>query len=356
MVNVMNILDFYKGKNVLITGHTGFKGAWLTRILLMAGANVTGYSQPTPTSPGLFEICGNQNDIDSIIGDIRDLEHFKKVMRHAKPEIVFHLAAQPIVRDSYRDPLLTFQTNVMGTVNLFESIRTVNTVGSVVNITTDKVYKNNEWLWGYREIDPLGGHDPYSSSKACSEIVTASYRLSFFSENNDIAVSSARAGNVIGGGDFANDRIIPDCVRSVISNTEMIIRNPLSTRPYQHVLESLSGYLSLAQKQCNDSRLAGEYNFGPSDADCVTTESLVNIFYKNWGSGFSFRIENDGGPHEANFLKLDSTRAKMVLGWNPVLSINDAVKYTVEWTKCYLQGENVRSCMEKQIYSVFGGL
>ena len=264
----MKNLNWYRGKKVLITGHTGFKGSWLCRILLMSGADITGYSQVPPTEPNLFSICDVENKINSIIGDIRDLQHLKKVFTEVQPEIVFHLAAQPIVRDSYKDPVYTYETNVIGTVNICECVRLNSCVKSFLNVTTDKVYKNNEWEWGYRENEPLDGFDPYSNSKSCSELVTHSYINSFFNEMN-VAVSTARAGNVIGGGDFANDRIIPDCVRAAGSGKEIIVRNPFSTRPYQHVLEPLAVYLTIAQKQYENNKYAGFYNVGPDDCRCV---------------------------------------------------------------------------------------
>ena len=252
-------LSFYKGKKVLVTGHTGFKGTWLCRILINAGAQVTGYSLNPPTEPNLFSMADVESRMNSVIGDIRDLDHLKKVFEQTQPEIVLHLAAQPIVRDSYKDPVYTYETNVMGTVNICECVRLNPCVKSFLNVTTDKVYKNNEWEWGYRENEPLDGFDPYSNSKSCSELVTHSYINSFFN-NMDLAVSTARAGNVIGGGDFANDRIVPDCVRAAIEGKDIIVRNPHSTRPYQHVLEPLAAYLIIAQKQFEDKKYAGFYN------------------------------------------------------------------------------------------------
>lgn len=281
----MKTLDFYKGKRVLVTGHTGFKGSWLCRILVLAGAQVTGYSLGAPTQPDLFSLAGLDSHMQSMIGDIRDFETLRACFDHARPEIVLHLAAQPIVRDSYREPRYTYETNVMGTVNLLECVRMSDTVSSVLNVTTDKVYHNKEWIWGYRENDPLDGYDPYSNSKSCSELVTHSYVSSFFGGENAPAVSTARAGNVIGGGDFANDRIIPDCVRAAQAGRAIGVRNPYSTRPYQHVLEPLFAYLMIAARQHEDKRLADWYNVGPDDCDCVTTGQLVNLFCEKWGSG-----------------------------------------------------------------------
>ena len=305
--------EFYNGKRVLLTGHTGFKGAWLSRMLIKAGAKVTGYSLQSPTDPALFEVAGLSRQMNSVIGDIRDLEHLKTVFQDTKPEIVFHLAAQPIVRDSYKDPVYTYETNVMGTVNLLECVRLTETVKSFLNVTTDKVYENKEWEYGYRECDPLDGYDPYSNSKSCSELVTHSYAKSFFS-GRGTAISTSRAGNVIGGGDFANDRIIPDCIRSAIKNQEIILRNPDSTRPYQHVLEPLAVYMTIAMKQYEDSSYQGYYNVGPDDKDCVTTGELTNLFCEAWGQGITWSAKPDEGPHEANFLKLDCSKIKRVFG------------------------------------------
>ena len=270
-------MSFYKGKTVLITGHTGFKGSWMCKLLSMAGAKVIGYSLTPPTTPSLFELSGVEKEIVSVIGDIRDLAKLNETMQKYRPEIVIHMAAQPIVRESYAKPVYTYETNVMGTVNICEAVRLCDSVKSFVNVTTDKVYKNNEWEWGYRENDALDGYDPYSNSKSCSELVTSSYIKSFF-YNRDIAVSTCRAGNVIGGGDFAKDRIIPDCVRAMEAKQEITVRNPYSTRPYQHVLEPVVTYLVLAMKQYEDKSLAGNYNIGPDDCDCAATGELVDLF------------------------------------------------------------------------------
>ena len=272
-------LSFYKGKKVLITGHTGFKGSWLCRILVGAGAQVTGYSLTPPTEPNLFSMADVEDKMESVIGDIRDLAHLKEVFEKTQPEIVLHLAAQPIVRDSYKDPVYTYETNVMGTVNICECVRINPCVKSFLNVTTDKVYENKEWAWGYRENEPLDGYDPYSNSKSCSELVTHSYKRSFFNDTK-VAVSTSRAGNVIGGGDFANDRIIPDCVRAIQSGKEILVRNPNSTRPYQHVLEPLKIYLMIVEAQYKNHELEGYYNVGPNDSDCRTTGELVTLFCK----------------------------------------------------------------------------
>ena len=277
MYNLEACRQFYQGKRVLVTGHTGFKGSWLCRILTLAGAEVTGYSLEPPTEPALFRIAGLEDGIDSVIGDIRDLKHLRQVFDRVQPELVIHLAAQPIVRDSYEDPVYTYETNVMGTVNLLECVRLSSSVRSVLNVTTDKVYENREWEYGYRECDPLDGYDPYSNSKSCSELVTHSYQKSFFGKKG-CPVSTARAGNVIGGGDFANDRIIPDCVRAAAAGKEIVVRNPYATRPFQHVLEPLFVYLEIMQRQYEDAAYQGYYNVGPDDGDCVTTGELTTMF------------------------------------------------------------------------------
>ncbi len=339
-------LEFYKGKKVLVTGHTGFKGSWLCQILIGAGAEVTGYSLEPPTNPSLFEEAGIAEKINHVVGDVRDREKLMKVFQEVQPEIVLHLAAQPIVRESYKDPVGTYETNVMGTVNICEAVRQNPCVKSFLNVTTDKVYKNNEWCWGYREDEPLDGYDPYSNSKSCSELVTHSYINSFYCDM-DVAVSTARAGNVIGGGDFAPDRIIPDCVRAaekMISEDapgEIIVRNPYSTRPYQHVLEPLNIYLTIAKAQYEDKSKAGFYNVGPDDADCVTTGDIVDKFCGAWNSGglftdkgsMSWVNKHDGGPHEANFLKLDCSLIKQVFGWKPVWNIDKAIEMVVKFSK-----------------------
>lgn len=342
------MLDFFKYKKVFVTGHTGFKGTWLCKMLINAGAEVIGYALNPPTNPSLFEISGVEKAMNSTIGDIRDLKSLEKAFNEAQPEIVIHLAAQPLVRDSYRDPRYTYETNVMGTVNILECVRKSNSVKSVLNVTTDKVYQNNEWEWGYRENEPLDGYDPYSNSKSCSELVTHSYKNSFFADGK-IAISTARAGNVIGGGDFAKDRIIPDCVRAIENKTDIIVRNPHSTRPYQHVLEPLYVYLMIVQKQYEDIEYAGYYNVGPDERDCVTTGDLADLFCKAWGDGLSWINKYDGGPHEAYFLKLDCSKLKSVFGWRARWHIEEAIEKTVEWTKVYLDNGNVADIMDKQI-------
>lgn len=340
--------DFYQGKKVLVTGHTGFKGSWLCRMLTLSGAEVTGYALEPPTSPSLFCAAGLEETVHSVIGDIRDRAHLAEVFKEVQPEIVFHLAAQPIVRDSYKDPVYTYETNVMGTVNVMECVRQNPCVRSFLNVTTDKVYENKEWEYGYRECDPLDGYDPYSNSKSCSELVTHSYKKSFF-EDGRCAISTSRAGNVIGGGDFANDRIIPDCIRAAAAGRQIEVRNPHSTRPYQLVLEPLHVYMMIAKSQYEDGKYQGYYNVGPDDCDCVTTGRLVNLFCEAWGEGISWADRYDGGPHEANFLKLDCSKIKHVFGWRPHYHVEEAIEKTVEWSKAYLNGEDMMAVMDRQI-------
>ena len=342
-------LSFYKGKKVFVTGHTGFKGSWLCKILADAGAIVTGYSLQPPTQPSLFNIAEIQKGITSIIGDIRDYQSLKAAFDAAQPEIVLHLAAQPIVRDSYKDPVYTYETNVMGTVNILECVRNSNSVKSFLNVTTDKVYKNKEWEWGYRENEELDGFDPYSNSKSCSELATHSYKNSFFSDGR-VAISTARAGNVIGGGDFANDRIIPDCIRAVSSGNVIEVRNPYSTRPYQHVLEPLFAYLMIAAKQYQDGKYAGYYNVGPDECDCVNTGMLADLFCESWGNGAAWvnKAENDA-PHEAGFLKLDCSKIRSVFGWRPRWHIEKCIEMTVRFSKVWMDKGDIRTEMERQI-------
>lgn len=345
-------LDFYRGKKVLITGHTGFKGTWMSMVLSMAGAQVTGYALKPPTQPSLYEICDIDSKINSVIGDIRDLDLLMKVFEDTQPEIVIHMAAQPLVRESYANPVYTYETNVMGTVNVLECVRLTKSVKSVINVTTDKVYLNKEWNWGYRENEELNGFDPYSNSKSCSELVTSSYKNSFFTDR-DIAVSTCRAGNVIGGGDFAADRIIPDCLRAAEKGEQIIVRNPYSTRPYQYVLEPVMAYLLIAQKQYEDHSLAGSYNIGPNDTDCYTTGELVTLFCNKWNQShetqMSWKNVHDGGPHEASFLKLDCSLVKNVFGWEPRWNVETAVEKIIEWQLAYSEKNGVSEKMYDQI-------
>lgn len=346
-MNFEELKKFYNGKRVLLTGHTGFKGSWLSKILIMCGAKLTGYALNPPTDTNIFDILGLETEMNSVTGDIRDLDHLKKVFDKVKPEYVIHMAAQPIVRDSYERPVYTYETNVMGTVNIMECVRLSNSVKSFLNVTTDKVYDNKEQDKGYVETDFLDGYDPYSNSKSCSELVTHSYKKSFLA---DLPVSTARAGNVIGGGDFAKDRIIPDCVRAAVSGKPVIIRNPNSIRPFQHVLEPLFIYLDIVMRQAQDrERFEGYFNVGPDDSDCVNAKTLVESFKRAWGEGFDFNINSDGGPHEAGFLKLNCDKLKKLYGWKPVLNVHDAIDLSVEWYKAWSKGEDMDAVTKKQI-------
>lgn len=357
--DLVNFVDFYRGKRVFITGHTGFKGSWLCLWLYKLGATVTGYALDPPTDPSLFELCRISEVVHSIIADVRDLKSLKAAISEARPEIVFHLAAQPLVRDSYTNPVETYETNVIGTVNVLEAVMTSPGVRAVVNVTTDKCYENREWLWGYREDEPLGGFDPYSSSKACSEIVTAAYRRSFFKADNyrdhGVALASARAGNVIGGGDWSKDRLIADCIRAFFRGEPVRLRNPSAIRPWQHVFEPLSGYLLLAYRLYKEGPLfAQAWNFGPDDADARTVEWVVRRLYEKWGKGAHYIIEEGDHPHEATYLKLECTKAKTLLGWKPKLDIEEAIDSIVDWTRCYQDGRDMRMVCLDQIKSYPG--
>ena len=348
-MDMRKILEACRGRRVLVTGHTGFKGSWLCRILTGAGALVTGYSLNPPTEPNLFSLAGLEGRMDSRIGDVRDYEALKALFEETRPEIVLHLAAQPIVRDSYKDPRYTYETNVMGTVNVLECARLCPSVKSVLNVTTDKVYHNNEWCWGYREDEPLDGFDPYSNSKSCSELVTHSYKNSFFADGR-AAVSTARAGNVIGGGDFANDRIVPDCVRAVAAGRTIGVRNPYSTRPYQHVLEPLFAYLMIALRQLEEPALQGYYNVGPDECDCVTTGELTGLFCRLWGDCAAWENQaEENAPREANYLKLDCSKIKSVFGWRPRWHIEDAVGQTCRFSRVWLEGGDIPAEMDREI-------
>ena len=338
-------LAFYDGKCVFITGHTGFKGIWLSKLLLGAGAHLTGFSLASPTADGarLFEKLKLAESMRSIEGDVRDLAALRAAFREARPEIVVHLAAQPLVRESYRMPVETYAVNVMGTAHVLECVRESDTVRSFLNVTTDKVYENKEWEWGYREDERLMGF----------ELVTASYRQSFFADGG-VRISTARAGNVIGGGDFSPERIVPDCIRAASEGRAVVLRNPASTRPYQHVLEPLSAYLRIAHAQASDAALVGSYNVGPADSDCVTTGELAELFCRAWGEGASWRAEEEcAAPHEAGFLKLDSSRIKARLGWQPRWHIEEAIAHTVDWAKAWRAGEDIGDVMEAQIAAYF---
>ena len=343
-------MDFWEGKKVLVTGHTGFKGTWLCRILVNAGAVVTGYALDPPTEPALFRLAGLEDRMTSVIGDIRDLNHLQEIFSAAQPEIVFHLAAQPIVRESYKDPRGTYELNVMGTVNLLECVRRTPSVRSVLNVTTDKVYLNNEEGRAFREDDPLDGFDPYSNSKSCSELVTHSYIRSFLDGPDAPAVSTARAGNVIGGGDFAPDRIIPDCVRAVQAGKMIGVRNPDSVRPFQHVLEPLSVYLTIAGKQYGDKSFADFYNVGPDDCDCLTTGELTELFCRCWGEGAAWENKAEANaPHEAGYLRLDCEKIKKVFGWQPRWHMEQCMDMVCRFSKVWLAGGDVPAEMDKEI-------
>lgn len=353
--------QFWHKRRVFVTGHTGFKGSWLCLWLHDLGAEVTGYALNPPTDPSLFYLCDIKRFTRTIIADVRDGDALTSAMLAAQPEIVIHMAAQPLVRDSYKIPVETYAINVMGTVNLLEAARQCKTVKAIVNVTTDKCYENKEWIWGYRENEPLGGYDPYSSSKACSELVTSAYRNSFFSSKDHgtqgVAVASARAGNVIGGGDWATDRLIPDCVRAILQNETIIIRNPAAIRPWQHVLEPLSGYLLLAQKLYeNGAKYAEAWNFGPEDSDAKPVEWIVKSLCEKWDGNASYRTDTGSHPHEAHYLKLDCSKAKSELGWRPRWDLAQALDRIVDWTKAYKERKGVKEVCLKQIeaYSAIG--
>lgn len=342
---------FYAGKRVFVTGHSGFKGIWLVKILSLLGANATGYAlPPTGATEKVFSEAKIAATATSVFGDIRDFACLRRAFDDAAPEVVFHLAAQPIVREGYRDPVGTYAVNVMGTVHILESIRQNKNVRSAIIVTTDKVYDNREWQWGYREIDCLGGRDPYANSKSCAELVTKSYKQSFLSDNG-VSVSTVRAGNVIGGGDFAPHRIIPDCIRAAYAEEKISVRNPGAVRPYQHVLEPLFVYLRLAMLQSMEPTLADSYNIGPEADDCVQTRELAEIFCESWGEKLTWEGKSDAAiGHEANFLKLDCAKIKTALHWKPHWNIRQAVIKTVEWAKAYQCGENIDALMTKQVF------
>lgn len=345
--------NFYKGKNILITGHTGFKGSWLSQILVNWKAEVSGFSLEPPTEPNLFTLLELDSKMNSNIGDIRNLDKLKQTFDEIQPEIVIHMAAQPLVRESYENPHYTYETNVMGTVNICECVRNNTCVKSFLNVTTDKVYENKEKQEGYSEDEKLDGFDPYSNSKSCSEIITHSYNNSFF-KNKNIPTSTARAGNVIGGGDFSKDRIIPDCIKAAINQEAIIIRNPYSTRPYQHVLEPLNVYLTILKKQYEDIEYSGYYNVGPDDEDCITTGDLASLFCKNWGNDLKWIYQGEANaPHESTFLKLDPSKIKKTFNWKPRWGIADAIEKTVEWTKVYSENGNIIECTNNQIDEFF---
>lgn len=345
--------SFWKGKRVFLTGHTGFKGSWMCVLLSMLGAEVTGYALNPPTKPSMYEVVGVDKLVTSIIADIRDEESLNRAIIKSKPDIVIHMAAQPIVREAYNNPAETYSINVMGTVNIFEAVRKISTVRAILNVTTDKVYENKEWHWGYRENDSLGGYDPYSNSKACSELVTSAYRNSFFNLNNyemhKVAVATVRAGNVIGGGDWAEDRLIPDCIRYSINEQPIIVRSPGSIRPWQHVLEPIVFYLLLCEKLVSDGiQYSSAWNIGPDAEGCITVGEVVTRVTRLW-EGSSYRFEAIEGPHEAGLLKLDNSKAKSALGWSPVWDIESALNATVEWYSAWVNDKDMMSVTMKQI-------
>ena len=345
---------FWKGKRVFITGHTGFKGAWLALWLKQLGAEVTGYSLEPPTPPSLYDLAGIEDVINGIKADVRNFSRLSKALETHHPEIVFHLAAQALVRRSYHDPIETYATNVMGTVNLLEAVRQVGGVRAFVNVTSDKCYENREWVWGYRETEPMGGYDPYSSSKGCAELVTAAYRNSFFNPSehakHGLALASARAGNVIGGGDWGEERLVPDCVRAFLKGDKIVIRCPKSTRPWQHVLEPLNGYLMLAENLYSaGSKFAQGWNFGPFDQDSKTVEWVVNRLCEKWNKSVGYEVAKGSQPHEANYLKLDCSKAMAELGWRPKWDIERALEKVIEWTKAYQDGKIIRDVCHRQI-------
>ncbi len=345
---------FWKGKKVFLTGHTGFKGSWLSLWLQQLGAEVTGYALQPPTNPSLFEVAGVTQGMNSVIGDIRDGAALGKAMREAAPDIVIHMAAQALVRHSYVDPVETYSTNVMGTVHVLEAVRKTRSVRAVVNVTSDKCYENREWVWGYRENEPMGGFDPYSNSKGCAELVTSAYRNSFFSPStyaeHRVAIASGRAGNVIGGGDWAADRLVPDIMRAVSAGRPVVIRNPHAIRPWQHVLEPLSGYLLLAQKLYEDGIAYAEgWNFGPGDDDARPVQWIVERLVQQWGEGARWELDQGDHPHEAHYLKLDCSKARMRLDWHPRWQLGHALEMIAAWQRAWLTKKDMRRITLEQI-------
>lgn len=355
MIMTTNLFDnIYKGRKVLITGHTGFKGSWLCILLNKLGADIYGYALEPPTTPSLFNEAKIEEFITSFIGDVRDYKMLSEIIKKIQPEIVIHMAAQPLVRESYKIPIETYSINIMGTVHLLEACRHTKSVKAIVNVTTDKCYENKEWNWGYRENEPMGGYDPYSSSKGCSELVTSSYRNSYFNPSkyseHGVGLASARAGNVIGGGDWAEDRLIPDFIRAISKGKVVNIRSPYAIRPWQHVLEPLTGYLTLAEKLFSEGPLYSQgWNFGPDDKDAKNVEWITKIICSLWGNGASYEIDTNPQPHEANYLKLDCSKAKAELGWIPRWNIGTTLDSIVKWNKAFLSGENIRIITERQI-------
>lgn len=348
------LASFWRGKKVFVTGHTGFKGSWLCLWLAKLGADVTGYSLEPPTVPNLYTLAGVGDGLDSIYGDVTDLDNLCNAVRSAQPEIVFHLAAQSLVRRSYRDPIGTLATNVMGTAHVLEAVRRVDSVRAVINVTSDKCYENRESVWGYRENDPMGGYDPYSCSKGCSELVTSAFRNSFFVAKDEAcretAVASVRAGNVIGGGDWAEDRLVPDIMRAVLGQKTVVIRNPKAIRPWQHVLDPLYGYLLLAEKlYCDGNRFSGAWNFGPAEDDTISVAELITKVIELWGNNAQWETDKGVHLHEAGFLKLDCAKARTQLKWKPGLGLAQAVEWTVDWYKAYSKAQDIKQVTLNQI-------
>jgi len=349
---------FYKNRKVLITGHTGFKGSWLCLLLYKLGADVYGYALEPPTNPSLFVEAKIGELITSTVGDVRDYDSILKIIKDVQPEIIIHLAAQPLVRESYKNPRETYQINVMGTVNLLDAAREVSSVKAILNVTTDKCYENKEWHWGYRENEPMGGYDPYSNSKGCSELVTSSFRSSFFNpsqyEKHGVGLASARAGNVIGGGDWAEDRLIPDFIRAIICGEKVKIRSPYAIRPWQHVLEPLSGYLTLCEKLYNEGAAFAEgWNFGPEECDAQNVEWITKKICELWSVNSEYEIDSTPQPHEANYLKLDCSKAKALLGWYPRWSIDVTLQMIVNWNKAFINGDEIQDVCYQQIDEYF---
>ena len=342
--------EFWKDKRVFITGHTGFKGSWTVLWLKKMGAVIKGYALEPSTNPSLFHIANVKDGINSEIGDIRDLEKLKRSVLEFEPEIVIHMAAQPLVRLSYKDPVGTYQTNVMGSVNLLEAVRECSSIRSVINVTTDKCYENNEWDWGYRENEPMGGHDPYSNSKGCAELVTSAYRRSFFGSESCVSLASARAGNVIGGGDWSADRLIPDVLKAFDKGDAVLIRNPLATRPWQHVLEPVLGYLTLAENLYRFGKEFAEgWNFGPKDEDVRTVGDVLDYLVKHWPAKVSWQLDSDEQPHEAQLLKLDISKAKARLKWQPIWELDTTLHTIIDWHQSWVSGEDMRTVTINQI-------
>ena len=349
---------FYKNRKVLITGHTGFKGSWLSVLLKWLGAEVYGFALNPNTEPSLYKLAKIDELVSSMIGDIRDYNLLLRTIEEIQPEVVIHMAAQALVKESYKNPRETYEVNVIGTVNLLEASRYVKSIKAILNVTTDKCYENKEWLWGYRENEPMGGYDPYSNSKGCSELVTSSFRNSFFNPNeykkHGVGIASARAGNVIGGGDWAEDRLIPDFIRAICRGEKVKIRSPFSIRPWQHVLEPLSGYLALCEKLYYEGpSFAQGWNFGPDDNDARNVEWITKTICDLWGDGASYDIDTDPQPHEASYLKLDCSKAKTLLGWYPRWSVETALKSIVDWNKAYLDDADMRNICISQIEKYF---